>query len=168
MRKTIQLATTLLAFAAAPVVSAHCQIPCGIYADENVIETMGTDQETIEKAMKQIEELSKEPTKNANQLVRWVTNKEQHAQSIQDTVSAYFLAQRIKLEESGENKEAYLNKLTLLHKITVLAMKCKQTTDLENAQKLHEAIEAFKGAYMDQKTKTTGAHHHGDGTAHKH
>jgi len=151
MRKTIQTLATLLTLAAAPTVSAHCQVPCGIYADDNVLSTMHTDQQTIEKAMKQIMELSKEPTKNANQITRWVTNKEKHAQNIQETVSAYFLAQRIKLEEAETDKNSYMNKISLLHKITVLAMKCKQTTDIENAQKLHSALDAFQAAYTGKK-----------------
>lgn len=106
---------------------------------------MHKDQETVAKAMKQINELSKDPSKNANQLSRWITNKEQHAQSIQDTVSKYFLAQRIKIDEA--DRDAYQKKLTLLHQITVYAMKCKQTTDSENAEKLHKAISAFNEAY---------------------
>lgn len=168
MKKTIQLATALLTIAAAPIVSAHCQVPCGIYADDNVFGTMHTDQQTIEKAMKEIDELSKEPTKNANQIVRWVTNKEKHAQSIQDTVSAYFLAQRIKLEEAGTDKNAYLNKIALLHKITVLAMKCKQTTDIENAQNLHKALDEFQSAYAGKTDAKAETHTHDDGKPHSH
>ena len=98
-------------------------------------------------AMEQINELSKEPGKNANQLTRWVMNKEEHATKVQDTMMQYFLAQRIKLEEMESDKDAYLTKLTLAHKIIVLAMKCKQTTDVANAKQLHDAIDAFTKAY---------------------
>jgi hypothetical protein len=149
---TIKLLTSafLISGLSSSLVSAHCQIPCGIYADDNVFVTMHKDQETIAKAMKQIAELSKDPTKNANQLARWVTNKEQHAQSIQDTVAQYFLAQRIKVDEA--DRDAYQKKLTLLHQITVYAMKCKQTTDPENAEKLHKAISAFNEAYAGKSS----------------
>jgi nickel superoxide dismutase len=146
MKTTILSASIiLLALSSAPMLSAHCQVPCGIYADDNVFATMHKDQETIAKAMQQITELSKDPAKNANQLTRWINNKEKHAQSIQDTVAQYFLAQRIKITEA--DKEAYAKKLTLLHQITVYAMKCKQTTDLENAKKLHTALDQFHAAY---------------------
>ena len=63
----------------------------------------------------------------------------------------YFLAQRLKPSEMETNKEAYLKKLTLTHKIIVLAMKCKQTTDSENAKALHDAIDAFTKAYKAKK-----------------
>ena len=125
----------------------HCQIPCGIYADDVVFGELMTDVETIEKAMKQIDALGKDPSSEPNQLVRWVTNKEAHAQNIQDTMSAYFLAQRIKLDLKETDKEHYYKLVGLAHKVTVLAMKCKQTTDLGNAEALHEALHAFQNAY---------------------
>lgn len=141
--------------------SAHCQVPCGIYADDTVFATMDTDQQTIEKAMQQIAELSKDPQTNANQIVRWVTNKEQHAQNIQDTVARYFLTQRVSTEEA--DKKLYHLKLTQLHQITVLAMKCKQTADPSNAQKLKQAITDFQATYTVKATNAT--HDHGK---HKH
>lgn len=167
-KKLLATSAALLSLAAAPLASAHCQIPCGIYADDTVFAEMHTDQQTVEKAMKEIVELSKDPAKNAQQIVRWVTNKEQHAQNIQDTVAKYFLAQRVKTDEA--DKETYLKKLELLHKITVLAMKCKQTTDLDNAQKLHDALDAFQALYAGKAGAKAEAkpHTHGDGKPHTH
>ncbi len=126
---------------------AHCQVPCGIYSDDTVLIDLHTHQKTIAKAMEQINELSKEPGNNANQIARWVANKEEHATKIQDTMTQYFLAQRVKLTASTGELEAYFNKLTLIHQIIVHAMKCKQTTDPANAQDLHETIAAFTKAY---------------------
>ena len=144
---TVSVIAALLSFSAAPHLSAHCQVPCGIYSDDTVLKDLHTHQSTIAKAMQQINELSKDAGKNANQLSRWVNNKEQHANKIQETMNQYFLAQRLKLAEKESNKEAYLKKLTLIHEIIVLSMKCKQTTDLENADKLHKAIDSFTAAY---------------------
>lgn len=144
----IAAAATLLSFSATPQISAHCEVPCGIYSDETVLIDLHTHQKTIAKAMKQITELSQDAGKNANQLTRWINNKEEHATKIQETMTQYFLAQRLKLAEADSNKEAYLKKLTLAHQIIVLSMKCKQTTDLENAEKLHKAIDAFTKAYQ--------------------
>jgi len=143
--KLLKYTLFALALAAAPSASAHCQVPCGIYSDDTVFVDLTKDAETIEKAMTQITELSKDASKNVNQLSRWVANKEAHAQNIQDVVAEYFLAQRIKI--NTEDKEAYTGKLILLHEITVYAMKCKQTTDLENVKKLNEKIAAFHKAY---------------------
>lgn len=148
MKTYLTIATAaLLSFTASSNVSAHCQIPCGIYSDDTVLKDLTTHQATIAKAIAQITELSKDTGKNANQLTRWVTNKEEHAKMIQQTMLDYFLAQRLKPSEMESNKEAYLKKLTLSHEIIVLAMKCKQTTDPENAAKLKKAIENFTAAY---------------------
>jgi nickel superoxide dismutase len=112
-----------------------------------VLKDLQTHQATIEKAMAQIIELSKDPAKNANQIARWVVNKEEHASKIQDTMTRYFLAQRIKLDEAASNKAAYLKKITLVHQIIVYAMKCKQGTDVKNAEMLNQAIDSFTQAY---------------------
>ena len=153
MKNHLTLAVVVSAFSLASVsqVDAHCQVPCGIYSDDTVLTDLHTHQSTIQKAMTQINELSKDSGKNANQVTRWIMNKEEHATKIQDTMCQYFLAQRLKVDEMESNKEAYLTKLTLTHKIIVLAMKCKQTTDIENAQKLHKAIDAFTAAYRKKK-----------------
>ena len=58
---------------------AHCEIPCGIYADSIRISLIEEHITTIEKSMNQINEISASSSPNYNQLVRWVTNKEEHA-----------------------------------------------------------------------------------------
>ncbi len=148
MNTYLAIATTaLLSFSASSQLSAHCQVPCGIYSDDTVLTDLQTHQATIEKAMGQIVELSKDPSKNANQITRWVVNKEEHATKIQNTMTDYFLAQRVKLDEAASNKEAYLKKLVLIHQVIVYSMICKQGTDVENAKKLHQAIDSFTTLY---------------------
>ena len=141
------LATALLVALSTATAPGHCQIPCGIYNDANVIEGMHTDWITIDKAAKQISELSKDPAGNAHQLARWIANKEDHACKIQETVAAYFLAQRLKLPESDADNAAYLAKLTLCHKVIVAAMKCKQSTDPANVKALHDLLHNFQKAF---------------------
>lgn len=143
----IALATLFSTVGLTTQAKAHCEVPCGIYTDDTVFTDLHTHLATIEKAMTEINTLSKEPGKNANQLIRWVNNKEIHATKIQEIVIQYFLTQRIKTGEAQTDKNAYLLKLTQLHQMTVLAMKCKQTTDLENAQQLHKVLDAFKANY---------------------
>ena len=73
---------------------AHCQIPCGIYDDYARVQSMLEDAATAEKSAKLIAELAgKSDAQSQNQLVRWVMNKEQHAQKIISTISDYFLTQ---------------------------------------------------------------------------
>ena len=129
---------------------AHCEIPCGIYADSVRITLIKEHITTIEKSMNQINEIAKSSSPNHNQLVRWVTNKEEHAKKIQDIVSQYFLHQRIKLVEdtSGEAYEKYQKHLELLHQMLVHAMKCKQTTDLGFTEKLKTTVADFEKAYF--------------------
>ena len=85
-----------LLFITAANVAAHCEIPCGIYDDELRANLIYEHTVTIEKSMKKIAELSKQNPVDYNQLVRWVSNKEEHAAKIQHTVSQYFMTQRIR------------------------------------------------------------------------
>ena len=131
--------------------SAHCQVPCGIFDDDNVIGSMHTDFLTIEKACAEIATLSKDPSANAQQLVRWTTNKDKHAQDIQEKVLNHFLAQRLKLPETDADKAAYVNKLKLSHEVIVAAMKCKQSTDMANVEKLKGLLDSFAKEFGTKK-----------------
>lgn len=129
---------------------AHCEIPCGIYEDTLRIELIKEHIVTIEKSMKMIIELTNDETINYNQIVRWINNKEDHANKLQDIVSQYFLHQRIKPVEPDQKEmyEKYINHLTLLHELLVYSMKAKQTTDLSYIEKLNITINAFEEAYF--------------------
>jgi nickel superoxide dismutase len=130
--------------------NAHCEIPCGIYADSVRITLIYEHITTIEKSMNMINQLSEQETTDYNQLVRWVVNKEEHAKKIQDIVSQYFLHQRIKIT-SSDNEEAhakYVKQLELLHNILVFAMKSKQTTDLVHIETLREKVHNFEHVYF--------------------
>ena len=124
-------------------VMAHCEVPCGIYDDELRIKLIYEHTITIEKSMKKITALSKESPINYNQLVRWVTNKEKHARKIQHIVSQYFMTQRIK-----PDAKKYSEKVTLLHKMLVSAMKCKQTTDPSHVNTLRTLLKKFEALYF--------------------
>ena len=129
---------------------AHCQVPCGIYNDQMRIDMIEEDITTIEKAMNQIEKLSKAKVINYNQLVRWINTKEKHAENIQKIVTEYFMTQKVKLTDDKDSaeKEVYLEKLSLLHELLVYSMKAKQTTDLNNVKKLKEVVESFEKVYF--------------------
>lgn len=123
---------------------AHCQVPCGIFSDQQRFEAMLEDQATITKADAEIARISGEAVSalNANQAARWVMTKEQHAQKIQDTIAAYFMAQRIKADA-----ENYAAKLQAAHKVMTAAMKAKQDPSGEVAEALKTAILDFYRAY---------------------
>lgn len=154
MRRLATLLTAALALGAGAEALAHCEIPCGIYGDQLRIHALREDVTTIEKSMQQIEELSKAKQPNYNQLVRWVTNKEAHAEKIQQQVAQYWLHQRIKPATDKAGHAAYLRQLEILHGISVNAMKAKQTTDLEFVKALRGLIDELVKAYFsaeDQK-----------------
>lgn len=130
---------------------AHCEIPCGIYGDSLRVQEVYEHITTIEKSMREVERLSKEGDKNYNQLVRWVMNKDDHANKLQDIVEQYFLHQRIKIKDPSESDayDKYVSQLVLLHKMQVYAMKAKQTTDLKYIKMLNETWHTFEHSYFD-------------------
>ena len=127
----------------------HCEIPCGIYGDQMRFAMWEEAITTVEKSMKEIVRLSGEDKPNTNQLVRWVQNKEKHAQDTRELAVQYFLAQRVKPVEPKDSAEyqGYLRKLELLHRIIVHAMKAKQTTDLTHTKALRGLVHDFQDAY---------------------
>jgi nickel superoxide dismutase len=131
-------------------VHAHCQIPCGIYNDELRIDLMKEDIQTIEKSATSIVELSKANPIDYNQLVRWIDNKEEHANKLQEIITQYFMAQRIKPADPKDKTATslYERQLTLLHAMLIEAMKAKQTTNLEPVQKLKALVGEFYEAYF--------------------
>ena len=135
-------------FFAAPYVAAHCEIPCGIYDDMMRVNMIAEHITTIEKAMKQILELEGQKATNYNQIIRWVMNKERHADELQRIVTQYFMTQRIKFDTKG-----YSEQLTVLHKLLVYAMKCKQTTDTAHINTLRSLLKDFEGLYFGQAQK---------------
>ena len=157
MRKNLCFAVmfTLLITAVSAKVWAHCEIPCGIYDDDARFISIAEDIKTVEKSMNQIMELSKDPKTNINQLARWVQNKDEHADKINEAVTKYFLKQRIKPVSNGDKVgyHDYTNKLALLHQIMVHSMKAKQTTDLEHAKKMSSLLNEFHKLYHLAKLK---------------
>ena len=137
-----------MVFFVVPYASSHCEIPCGIYDDQMRINMIDEHITTIEKSMKQIIELSGQKPTNHNQISRWVMNKENHANELQQIVTQYFMTQRIKFDT-----EKYSEKLTLLHKLLVYAMKCKQTTDLSHIAKLRSVLKEFQSLYFGHAQK---------------
>jgi nickel superoxide dismutase len=149
-QKQLWLPILIVSMMVVSIASAHCEIPCGIYGDPMRIDMMREDVQTVEKSMTMIETLSKDKKPDYNQLVRWVDNKEVHANKIQDVATQYFMFQRIKpADPSDEEAYAkYLNELELMHRISVLAMKCKQGTDKSNTREILKLLDSFEKSYF--------------------
>jgi nickel superoxide dismutase len=141
----------LLLLAAAPSIMAHCQIPCGIYDDPARFNEMREHVTTIEKSINQINTLGAAEKTDWNQIVRWVMNKEDHADELAHIATYYFMAQRIKPPQGDADdaaRQKYTNQIGLLHRMIVEAMKAKQGTDLEHVKALRSLIDEFEKSYM--------------------
>lgn len=125
--------------------SSHCEIPCGIYDDKMRITLLEEHIATIEKSMDKIN--NPKDGKGGHQYVRWIMNKEKHADEFQYIISQYFLTQRIKV-----GMKNYTEQVEVLHQLLVYAMKCKQTTDLANTKKLRELLKSFEKLYFAPHT----------------
>ena len=136
-----------LAFSVSKPANAHCQIPCGIYDDHAEVKAMMQDVQTIYKALDLIAELSgKTDAQSQNQLVRWVMNKEQHAEKIIQTMGNYFLTQRVK-----SSQKDYQERLVKHHAVIVAAMKAKQNVAESHADVLRKAVSELFAYYPEHK-----------------
>ncbi len=137
------LLALFLAAALPQVAAAHCQVPCGIYDDHARVQGMLEDAATVAKALASMAELAgKSDAQSQNQVVRWVMNKEKHAQNIIATIGDYFLTQRVKPDQKD-----YVERLKRHHAVILAAMKVKQTADAQSAKSLTAAIEGLAGYY---------------------
>lgn len=126
---------------------AHCQIPCGIYDDHARVKAMLEDAATVDKATKQMAELAgKTDPQSVNQMVRWVTNKELHAQKIISTIADYFLTQRV-----NPSQDDYAERLEKHHAVMLAAMEAKQHADTKYAEALTAKITAIARYYPEQQ-----------------
>ena len=139
----------LAAVFVASMAYSHCQVPCGIYDDHARFNEIGEHITTIEKSMKMLDVLNADEKPNMNQVVRWVNNKDHHADKLSEIVTYYFMAQRIKLPAAGDAKAKaeYVKNLSLLHELLVYSMKAKHTTDAQYVEKLRATLDKFHNAY---------------------
>jgi nickel superoxide dismutase len=148
----ISVIIVVLVLVVSSIVYSHCQIPCGIYDDAMRFNMMAEHIVTVEKSMTIINLINGKEKQDMNQLVRWIQNKEAHADELSHIITYYFMAQRIKPAEKTDSAEydEYLNKLTLLHRMLISSMKAKQSTDLTVTKQLTELLAEFKKEYYEK------------------
>ena len=120
----------------------HCQVPCGIFDDPAMIAEVKEAATTVRKAMVQSQTLygtSGNDLQSMNQVVRWITTKEEHCDKIIRVMGDYCLCQRVK-RASFKSKADYLQALELHHSVMQSAMKCKQTMDVQACDALDHAL----------------------------
>ena len=158
----VLVAAVGLTLSSSSTVRSHCEIPCGIYGDQMRIMMLYEHIATVEKSMAQIGAMMEQDPPNANQVVRWVNNKEKHADEIQHIVTQYFMTQRVKPadEANAAAYRKYLKQLTTLHAMLQSAMKAKQTTDLAHIESLRKQVKDFSAAYLTPKDLEHLNEHH--------
>jgi len=123
----------------------HCQVPCGIFDDPAMVSEVKQAATTIRKAMVQSDSLwanqgrNEKGIQSMNQIVRWITTKEEHCDKIIHIMADYCLCQRVK-PESFASKDEYLQALEVHHKVMQAAMKAKQTMDVADVDALDHAL----------------------------
>jgi nickel superoxide dismutase len=154
-RNALPLLLAVIALTPVRFAAAHCEVPCGIYADQARFEKMLENTDTIAKADTSINEFAtgEHDATAINQVSRWVTTKEDHATDTQHIIAQYFMTQRIKSDDPK-----YTEKLTAAHAVMVGAMKCKQDANPETAAALRQAILTFYTAYTGKAPSTVHTH----------
>jgi ubiquitin len=127
----------------------HCQVPCGIFDDAATVAEIRQACETIRKSMVQTCQLHAtihtDPL-SMNQMVRWITTKEEHASKIIKIVSEYCLCQRVKPEVFAKEGD-YVEALKAHHAVMQAAMKAKQSVDEKVCDALDHAVADFAKMY---------------------
>lgn len=139
MKSLLALGLAAISFVPA-LAAAHCQIPCGIYDDHARIHEMREHVLTIDKSVRLINELTaKSDPQSLNQKVRWIQNKEAHAEKIIRIVSDYFLVQKIKPDAKN-----YVDALKAHHAVMKAAMVAKQKASPNAVKSLRQKIDVLE------------------------
>lgn len=149
-QKTVLLVSLMSLAAASSVVYSHCQIPCGIYDDAARFKMIAEHIATIEKSIVSINQLSAKPKPDHNQIVRWVNNKEKHADAASEIITYYFMAQRLKpvINKDSKTYDKYVSQLTLLHEMLIQCMNAKQSADLAVTGTMRSLLNEFEKEYF--------------------
>jgi nickel superoxide dismutase len=124
-------------------VSAHCDVPCGIYETDTMSHAAATCLKMIDK----IEELGEidSPEKH-NNFVRMVMTKEKHAERCKREIAVLW---------GDYFKPEHLEKFPDLHdtvwKTLKQASKVKQTVSRDEAQKLVDMVHELSHIFADSK-----------------
>lgn len=119
--------------------SAHCQMPCGIYHDDMVYDQIDQYSETMYKGIAVMNDSKFANPKERNEFARWTLQKENASDETASLLTKYFLQQKIKPGEPDTPK-----RLESLHKLLFLLVAIKQNVDLSFVNEFTEEWERFK------------------------
>lgn len=143
MNKLLFKASVLLVLiASAPQISAHCQMPCGIYHDDMVYDRIDQYVETMVKAISIMKKNDFSSPEESNRFTRWVIQKETASDEAANIITTYFLQQKIKPGEEDTAK-----RLESAHKLLFLLVAIKQNADVKVVDEFGEEWEKFKNMF---------------------
>lgn len=126
-------------------VSAHCDVPCGIYETDTMTHAAATCLRMTEK-IEALEDADQEKSDAHNNFIRMVMTKERHAQLCKE---------QIYLLWSDYFKPEHLQKFPDLHeRMWHAAKQCgkvKQSISKEEAQKLVDMVHEISHVFADSK-----------------
>lgn len=118
--------------------SAHCQMPCGIYNDQMVYDQINQFYLTVFKAVKNMEALKADSLEDRNKFVRWVITKDRLCDETAELITKFFLQQKIQPIDDN------VDLLKSLHKLLFLLVAIKQNVDIKVVQDFNKEWEHFK------------------------
>lgn len=119
--------------------SAHCQMPCGIYHDEMVFNQIDQYIETMYKGITELKNSKFATPFERNNFIRWVELKEKASDEMANLITEYFLQQKIKPGEPDTVK-----RLVSAHKMLFELTAIKQNVDLKMIESFADEWENFK------------------------
>lgn len=124
-----------------PLVSltAHCQMPCGIYHDDIVFDNIDQYIETMYKGITVMNDSKFATPQEHNEFIRWVCTKEELSNQMAAQILTYFLQQKIKPGESDTPK-----KLERAHALLFLLVQIKQTVSIDILKRFQDEWNSFK------------------------
>lgn len=126
-------------------VSAHCDVPCGIYDPKPAQIAAATVLKMTQKIVEQ--EAKKEMTAEAlNNMVRYIWTKEEHARKCKEEIlvlwTDYFKPEHI---------ETFPNLSDMFWKTAKLCSETKQHVSIEAAEKLVKAVDEIADVFTQTK-----------------
>ena len=139
MKKNTLLAGIALFICHTGSLTAHCQMPCGIYHDEMVFNQVDQYIETMYKGITELKNSKFSNSVERNNFIRWVTLKESASDEMANLITQYFLQQKIKPGEPDTAK-----RLVSAHKMLFELTAIKQNVDLKMIEDFADEWENFK------------------------
>ena len=132
--------------AAPPSVSAHCDIPCGIY-DPHLMQIGAL---TVIRMNQLIEKMQSENANDWHSFVRYIDVKEEHAELVKRETRVIW-GDYFKPEHAEKHKDLH----DVTWQILKLASKVRQTLDMAAAQDLLAQTQRFAEIFWDTKGVAT-------------